>query len=141
MSSDISMNTMKLIIKSPKVVEFYQKNPHFDINNINELFIDIIQKLTSFAQNTISVNEVKTLLHTINNKMNGFEDNLKHNNQIVQMTYDNMNQHKDYYIESMKRTLENNDNEQSIIGAIKTMNQNIMDKMLVNVLQTIPKNE
>lgn len=139
MSNDISMNAMKLIIKSPKVVEFYQKNPHFDINNINELFIDIIQKLTSFAQNTISVNEVKTLLHTINNKMNGFEDNLKHNNQIVQMTYENMNQHKDYYIESMKRVLENNDNEQSIISSIKTMNENIMDKMLVNVLQQFPK--
>ena len=35
---------------------------HFDFNNMNEIFVDIITKLTSSMQTTITVNEIKTLL-------------------------------------------------------------------------------
>ena len=35
------------VLKSVKAIEFYNKNPHFDFNNMNELLVDIISKLTT----------------------------------------------------------------------------------------------
>ena len=54
------------ILKSPKAIEFYNKNSNLDFNQVNELFIDLIQKITNTITESMSVNEVKSLLNNIN---------------------------------------------------------------------------
>ena len=90
------------ILKSLKAIEFYNKNNHLDFNTMNEMFVDIITKLTSSVQTTISVNEIKSLLHNINNKVDKLDDTLGNSNLIVKMTYDCLNNNKDFYIQEVK---------------------------------------
>ena len=56
---------MTYTLKSVKAIEFYKKNPALDFDNVNELFVDLIQNITNTIQDSISVNEVKALLHKI----------------------------------------------------------------------------
>ena len=50
-----------MIITSKKVLQFYKNNPHYDINSMNEMFIDLITNLLSqipkqnMDENTITV--------------------------------------------------------------------------------------
>ena len=74
-------NMSKYLLKSVKAIEFYNKNPSLDFDTVNELFIDLIQNITNTIQDSISVNEVKALLHTINKKVDGQQN-------YMQMTYD-----------------------------------------------------
>ena len=94
----------KYILKSVKAIEFYNKNPSIDFNTVNELFVELIHKVTASAQSTVSVNEIKLLLNTINRKVDSIENSVEHNNQMTKMTYDNMKIQKDFYIEQIKQT-------------------------------------
>ena len=53
------------VLRSAKAIEYYNKNPSLDFDNVNELFVDLIQNITNSIQDSISVNEVKLLLNQI----------------------------------------------------------------------------
>lgn len=130
---------MTYILKSVKAIEFYNKNPSIDFNNMNELFIDFFQKMTSTVQSSISINEVKALLNTINNKVDNIDNSLQHNNQMVKMTYESTTQQKDYYVEQIKSIFNNNQQNNDILTLIRETNQNFVDKTIYSILQQFPK--
>ena len=129
----------KYILKSEKAIEFYNKNPHIDFDNINDLFVDMIQKLTSTVQSTISVNELKVLLRNISVNMKSIDDTIASNNQISKMTYDIINNQKEFYVNEMKNIIENKDENNSILTTIRETNQSLLDKTMYTLLEQYPK--
>ena len=129
----------KYILKSVKAIEFYNKNPSIDFNTVNELFVELIHKVTASAQSTVSVNEIKLLLNTINRKVDSIENSVEHNNQMTKMTYDNMKIQKDFYIEQIKQTLTNNDHNSNILTLIRETNKTLIDKTIHSILDQFPK--
>ena len=129
----------KYILKSVKAIEFYDKNPNVDFNSVNELFIDLMQKIVSSTQPTISINEVKTLLNSINRKVDSLEHNMEQNNKYVELTYQNMKTEKDYYVEQIKQILSTKDNDSNILSLIRETNKTLIDKTIYSILQQFPK--
>jgi hypothetical protein len=78
----------KYILKSVKAIEFYDKNPNIDFNVVNELFIDLMTKIVSSTQSTISINEVKTLLNCINRKVDTLDYNIQQNSKYKLSKYE-----------------------------------------------------
>lgn len=129
----------KYVLKSVKAIEFYDKNPNVDFNTVNELFIDLMTKIVSSTQPTISINEVKTLLNSINRKVDSLEHNMEQSNKYLELTYQNMNTQKDYYVEKIKEILSTKDNESHILTLIRETNQTLIDKTIYSILQQFPK--
>ena len=127
------------ILKSPKAIEFYNKNNHLDFNNMNELFVDIIQKLTSSVQSTISVNEIKSLLHCINSKVEHLDKSIGTNSAMTKMTYDNLTQNKEFYINQIQTILQKNDEDNQILRLIRETNETLVEKTIYSILQQFPK--
>ena len=74
----------------PKLLEFYNKNSNLDFNQVNELFIDLIQKITNTITESMSVNEVKSLLNNINRKVDIVEQNMGAHQKYIQMMYERL---------------------------------------------------
>lgn len=129
----------KYVLKSVKAIEFYDKNPNVDFNTVNELFIDLMTKIVSSTQPTVSINEVKTLLNSINRKVDSLEHNMEQSNKYFELTYQNMNTQKDYYVEKIKEILSKKDNESHILTLIRETNQILIDKTIYSILQQFPK--
>ena len=51
------------ILLNKKCIDFYKKNPHLDFNEINELFIDLIQNISS--NNRLFLEIPSTILRTV----------------------------------------------------------------------------
>jgi predicted Zn-ribbon and HTH transcriptional regulator len=129
----------KYVLKSVKAIEFYNKNPNVDFNTVNELFIDLMTKIVSSTQTTISINEVKTLLNSINRKVDSLEHNMEQSSKYMELTYQNMNTQKDFYVEKIKEILSSKDNDSNILTLIRETNQTLIDKTIYSILQQFPK--
>ena len=50
-------------ITSKKVIQFYNDHPHFDLNEMNELFVDLITNvLSQTPKDNVDENAITTLL-------------------------------------------------------------------------------
>lgn len=127
------------VLKSIKAIEFYNKNPHFDFNNMNEIFVDIITKLTTSMQTTITVNEIKTLLYQINHKVEKVDENVTTNNTMVKMLNDNLNNNRNYYISSVKEIIEKNQENNEVLKLIRETNEVLIEKTICSIIQQFPK--
>ncbi len=125
-------NMSKYLLKSVKAIEFYNKNPSLDFDTVNELFIDLIQSITNTIQDSISVNEVKALLHTINKKVDGQQN-------YMQMTYDRLHEQRDQYVKEVKDLMENRDKGSDLLALIRDMNNTLIDKTTCSIVQQFPK--
>jgi hypothetical protein len=129
----------KYILKSVKAIEFYDKNPNIDFNVVNELFIDLMTKIVSSTQSTISINEVKTLLNCINRKVDTLDYNIQQNSKYIELSYQNMNTHKDFYVEKIKEILLSKDSDTNILNLIRETNKTLIDKIILSIFQEMPK--
>ena len=127
------------ILRSVKAIEFYNKNPSLDFDNVNELFVELIQNITNNIKESISVNEVKALLNTINKKVDGLEQNMGAHQKFMQMTYERLNEQKESYVQQVKELIQNKDNGGDILTLIREMNTNMIDKTTYSILQQFPK--
>ena len=64
------------VLTSKKCIEFYSKNPHIDFNNVNEMFIDLFQKLTSSGGNIFRIDEMKNALSQLDKKLSALDNNI-----------------------------------------------------------------
>jgi len=127
------------VLKSVKAIDFFDKNPSLDFNQVNELFIDLIQNITNTIKDSISVNEVKALLHSIHKKVDVVEQGTLQSNKLIQMTYDHIGEQKQYYIHQMKEHLQNNKKDSEILTLIRETNSTFLDKTTYALLQQFPK--
>ena len=119
---------MTYVLKSVKAIEFYDKNPSLDFNNVNEMFIELIQKITNTIQESISVNEIKALLNRINKNVEGLEQNANSNSKLIQMTYDHLGNQQEYYVQQMKHLLQNRDKDSDILSLIRETNHTLIER-------------
>ena len=129
----------KYILTSAKAIEFYNKNPGIDFNMVNELFVNVVQKINSSSHETLSVNEIRVLLNSINNKVTTLEQEMNNNNKMIKMTYDQINSQKDNYVEQMKNIIASSDKESNILSLIRETNSTLIDKTIYSILQEMPK--
>ena len=127
------------ILKSPKAIEFYNKNSNLDFNQVNELFIDLIQKITNTITESMSVNEVKSLLNNINRKVDIVEQNMGAHQKYIQMMYERLNEHRDQYVLQMKDIIQNNDKDSDITNRLRDINEGLLEKTTYNIMQQFPK--
>lgn len=92
--------TEQIIVKDPTIIAFYKSNPNIDFITMNHIFIDILNKLSTNLNETITNNINHKILSTLNDlckDMNGFKQD------ITSKLYDI----KKEYIENIKLILEN----------------------------------
>ena len=68
-------------IESRKVQEFYKKNIFLDFNSMNELFVDILQKMIDNLNKNIDKNEVQDMLRVVIKNIGEVRETMNENNK------------------------------------------------------------
>lgn len=132
MASD---NTRNIIIKDKTIIAFYNENPNLNIVDMNLIFIDILKKL--------STNLNETLTNTINNKiLSTLTDLSKDIFNFKQDVSTKLHDTKKDYIDNVKLILDNttmstNDKIQTIL---EKNNEAIVNKTTSIINEVVPKN-
>jgi hypothetical protein len=130
------MNTnntnFNIIINNKEIFEFYQKYP-LDFEQMNLLFISLLQEILNTADNSFNSNISNTILSKINNIESLF------NKQEHDLTT-KLNEHKKDYINDIKLILLSN-NVEHITPLIKETNNNLIDKTTNIFNELLPKNQ
>jgi hypothetical protein len=127
------------VLSNKKCIEFYNKNPHIDFNNVNEMFIDLFQKLTSSGGNIFRVDEMKNALSQLDKKISTLDNNITQNNTMIKMTYDNMNNNKEFYTQQIKTIIQEKENDPTILKLIREANETWTQKSITTITDLIPK--
>jgi hypothetical protein len=132
MASD---NKHNIIIKDKTIIAFYNDNPNLNIVDMNLIFIDILKKL--------STNLNETLTNTINNKILSTLTDLSKDIFIFKQDLSTkLHDTKKDYIDNVKLILDNttmnaNDKIQSIL---EKNNEAIVNKTTSIINEVVPKN-
>jgi hypothetical protein len=133
-----------LEIHSKKVTDFYNKNTFLDINNINEVFVDILQKLIDNLNKSTESNEVHEMLRSVIKNIGSVQETINKNTEkemnaiseikekidlflsnITEKLSNIIHNQRDTLITNMRDLLKSNhaDSEKSILKAIKENNE------------------
>ena len=129
------MESDNIIIKDKTIIAFYNDNPNLNIVDINLIFIDILKKL--------STNLNETLTNTINHKiLSTLTDLSKDVLNFKQDVSSKLQDTKKEYIDNIKLILDNttmsaNDKIQNILDK---NNETIVNKTTSIINEVIPKN-
>lgn len=123
-----------IIINDTTIIAFYNENPNIDIVSINHIFIDILKKL--------STNLNETLTNNINHKiLSTLTDLSKDISSLKQDITSQLQNTKNDYIENIKLTLSNyllTNNEKTQV--IMDKNTDVMITKTINIInEIIPK--
>lgn len=129
----------QFILTNKRCIEFYSKNPHIDFNNINEMFIDLFQNLTSSGGNIFRVDEMKNALAQLDKKISTLDNNITQNNTMIKMTHDNLNNNKDFYTQQIKTIIQEKENDPTILKLIREANETWTQKSIMTITELIPK--
>jgi hypothetical protein len=125
-----------IIITDETIVSYYRENPHIDIVIMNNIFIDILKKLSNNLSNTIN--------STINTQILSVVTNIEKN--ISSLKFDlneKLHSTKKEYIEDVKTILTNNilTNNEKINAIIEKNTDNILTKTTMIINEIVPKNQ
>lgn len=135
------------VITSQKVIDFYNQNEEFDFDIMNEILVDLLNKIGNyFNGSTITGNELKQMLMLINQKMDTFDlkqkemgDNLTHFSDIQKLTNENLNSHKEFYINHVSSALEESKNNTEILKIIKESNMAFIERTMTQLKDDFPR--
>ena len=129
----------QFILTSKKCIEFYSKNPHIDFNSVNEMYVELFQKLTSSNGNIFKIDEMKNALSQLDKKISELDNNIVQNNTMIKMTHDNMNNNKDFYTQQIKTIIQEKENDPMILKLIREANETWTQKSILTISELIPK--
>jgi len=127
------------VLTNKKCIEFYSKNSHIDFNNVNEMFIDLFQKLTSSGGSIFRIDEMKNALSQLDKKLSVLDNNITQNNTMIKMTHDNLNNNKEFYIQQIKSIIQEKENDPTILKLIREANETWTQKSIMTITELIPK--
>lgn len=109
----------EIVIKHPKIVDFYTQNKHLDIEYINLALIEFYEK-HMINQEDITKNSAQEILSSIQSLQHGLE------NQVLSKFYEI----KHSYLEDLKTVLEHQSNTQclKIMERIEKENVHLLEK-------------
>ena len=134
-------------ITSKKVLDFYGKHNHLDINIMNEMFVDILERMYSSTSATMSPNDMRSILEGISGKLDNLElkndswrdlskkefDGLKRNYDYINAF---MDKNKDLYLSEMRNLLEKK--QESSLERIKEGMVSLVDQLCAKICLQIP---
>ena len=133
-----------MALQNKFVWEFYDEHKNLNFEDMNVLFVQIMQKLIensnpSFNINVVSqlLDNVKNLQTQVSNVSDMFSKNTSDMNSTITMK---LLEFKRDYIEDIKMILSNNTSEK-IAPIIKDYNDTILDKTRLMFNEIIPKNQ
>jgi hypothetical protein len=106
---------LRFVLTNKKCIEFYTKNPHIDFNCVNEMYIDLFQKLISSEGNIYKIDEMKNALLKLDKKLNDLDNNINQNNTMIKMMHDNLNNNRDFYTQQIKNIIQEKENDPTIL--------------------------
>ena len=124
-----------IVINDKTIIAFYNDNPNLNIVDINLIFIDILKKL--------STNLNETLTNTVNHKiLSTLTELTKDIYNIKQDVSTKLNDTKKEYIENLKLILDNtnNNNYDKIQNMLDKNNETIVNKTTSIINEFMPKN-
>ena len=138
-NNNISPSNKQFVLTNKKCIEFYSKNTHIDFNTVNEMFIDLFQKLTSPGGNIFRIDEMKNALSQFHEKLSELDNNITQNNTMIKMTHDNLNNSKDFYTQQIKSIIQEKENDPTILKLIREANETWTQKSILTITELIPK--
>lgn len=135
------------IVKSKKVVDFFNQNKRFDFDVMNEFLVDLLNSLGKFYNgNNITGNELKQMLLLINEKVDHLDskqgemrENLSHLSDIQKLTNDNLNSHKEFYVSNVKSAIEESRSNNGFLSLMKETTESMVEKTIQQLKVDFPK--
>ena len=72
----------EIVIKNKKIVEFYEKNKHISIDNINLIIVDLLEQLINGMNNSINASvssQIFNEIHNLSNNINRINQEISNN--------------------------------------------------------------
>ncbi len=133
-----------MALKNKFVWEFYDEHKNLNFEDMNILFVQIMQKLIensnpSFNVNVVSqlIENVKHLQTQVSNVSDMFSKNASDMNSCFTMKF---MEFKREYVEDLKMILSNNTSDK-VAPIIKEYNDTLLDKTRIMINEIIPKNQ
>jgi len=141
------MDNIMREVTSKKVLAFYDKHKHLDINIMNEMFVDMLERMYSSTSATMSSNDMRSMLEGISGKLDNLElkndswrDLSKKEFESLKRNYDYINsfmdKNKDLYLSEMRNLLDTK--QESSLERIKEGMVSLMDQLCAKVSMQIP---
>ena len=116
-----------IIIKNPRIIEFYKKNKQIDIEKINLLYIDLLENIINVSIDTpMVVNQIMTALSGQNRDLNNLLSVVTTSSEIHKNELSNM---KNIYSLS-------NENIKNEIDGIKNIISNLTSFITTKLYET-----
>lgn len=133
----------QVIIKSKKVYDFYESHKNIKIEDMNNLLVDILNKLIIETSTSIDNNFVSKLFENISSLNNHIQEIEIKNNKIQNDTVTNFSlklaEFRKEYMSDIKLLLSEN-NSDRIKPLLKEYNEIIQDKTKLLINEVIPQN-
>jgi hypothetical protein len=114
----------EIIIKNEKVLNFYNKNKHIDIEKINLKFIEIMETIMSSSlENPNVVNNILSALNSQHIELNNIQSIINHTSELNKKELSNI---KDLYTSNISNIKSDIDN---IKTTITSLNSNLTEKI------------
>lgn len=131
-------------INNKKVYDFYQEHKNLNFENMNVVFVDVLENLLRSTNPTLDANVAAALLDTIK----GLQNQVDNMNNIICKNVDDVStmftlkfvEFKKEYIQDLQIILSNNAQEK-IGPIIKNFNESLLDKTRLMLADVIPKNQ
>lgn len=133
-----------LTINNKKVWDFYNEHKNLNFENMNIVFIDIIDTILRNTNPTLDANVASMLLDNIKslqNQVNNINDKVEKNHQDIATVFTmKFIDFKKDYMEDLRLIMASNTTDK-VAPIIKEYNDALLDKTRIMVSEIIPKNQ
>ena len=139
------METKKdlLVVKDKTIISFYQDNPNLDFITMNHIFIDILKKLSTNLNETITNNinhKILNALTDLSKDFNTFKLDFNKLNSEISLK---LHESKKEYMEDIKLILSNNNlsSTEKINSILEKNNDTLLTKTNLIINDIVPKSQ
>ncbi len=128
-----------IVIKNKKIIEFYEKNKHISIDNINLIIVDLLEQLINGMNNSINASissQIFNEIHNLSNNINRINQEISNN--LFGRLQDTKKEYMDDFKELTSNNLNNNNDKLSLI--LQQNTNQLIDKTNLLLNEMIPKN-
>lgn len=133
-----------LTINNKRIFDFYDEHKNLNFENMNLIFVEILENLLKNTNPTLDMNVAASLLESVKGlqgKINNIEDVMNKNlNDISNVFTLKFIDFKKEYMTDLQLILSNNANEK-VAPLIKEYNESLLDKTKIMFGEIIPKNQ
>lgn len=132
-------------ITSSKVINFYNNNPQYDINKVNEWFIDLIEnmEITNSLTEDKEVNFIRSYISSIDSKLSKLSNGHNETNEMVRLMQSSIHEQRQIYIDKLQNLFhEHNDKtniNQDFFSLVKETNENYLNRIIGQIETRLPE--